>query len=100
MNCAVRSFRAVGADCPISLLVSQAERERQELERAREEQEAREAAEHADQLMRERAEELERMKRQQQRLQDELGALKKVKVCCHVAGLWFSFHGLMLRCTT
>ena len=43
--------------------------------------------------MRDRAEELERMKREQQRLQDELDALKKAKVRCHVAGLWFSFHG-------
>ena len=100
MKCTVRSFRAVGAVCPISLFVSQAERERQKLERAREEQEAREAAEQADQLMRDRAEELERMKREQQRLQDELDALKKAKVCCHVAGLWFSFHGLTLRCKT
>ena len=47
-NCPLRLFRAVGAVCPISLFVSQAERERQELERAREEQEAREAAEQAD----------------------------------------------------
>ena len=100
MNCPVRSLRAVGAVCPISLFVSEAERERQELERAREEQEARKAAEQADQLMRDRAEELERMKREQQRLQDELDALKKAKVCCHVAGLWFSFHGPTLRCTT
>ena len=80
------------------MFVSQAERERQEAERARQEDEAREAAEEADRLMRDRAEELERMKREQQRLQDELDALKKAKVCCHVAGLWFSFHGPTLRC--
>jgi hypothetical protein len=60
--------------------LEEAERERQEAERARQEDEAREAAEEADRLMRDRAEELERMKREQQRLQDELDALKKAKV--------------------
>ena len=44
--------------------------------------------------MRDRAEELERMKREQQRLREELDALRSGKVCCHVAGLWLSLHGL------
>ena len=73
---------------------TQAERGRQELERARKEQEAPEAQDQADQLMREGAGELERMKREQQKLQKELDALRSAKVCCHVAGLWLSFHGL------
>ena len=45
-------------------------------------------------MMRDRAEELERMKREQQQLQEELDALRSAKVCCHVVGLWLSFHGL------
>ena len=59
---------------------SQAERERQELERAREEQEAREAAEQADQLMHDLAEGAATAPRRVGRLEEGEGLLP----CCGV----------------
>ena len=75
-----------GTNCSVCLeqllcCFPHAEREGQELEREREEREAHEEQEKQKQLLADGAAELERMKKEQQRLQEELDALRSGKVC-------------------